>query len=648
MRSSGLFAAALFAGALLVLQIAACGSAEPAGCVDNDGDGLGVGCEGTEDCDDTNPLRTTNCDTVPAPDCSLDPFQTGCSCQVGLTAACYSGDEGTEDVGTCVGGRRLCTTGYWGLCLGETIPTYEVCDGLDEDCDGLVDEVVASPCGECVVDCVGGVWGNEAAPFAAGEGLAITSDGALTLERVESVGTTIWIPNSGDGTLSKIDGTSNLEVARYSTGGHEPSRVAVDYYGDVFVANREFGGVSTLRKIAGDPSRCVDRDGDGEITTSGGASVVADDECVLFTVEIGETDGVARALAIDGDRGLDDISGGNVWVGLHGGQAIVEVNGYDGSILDRVETPGFAPYAAAFDPRGRLWAIDKAGYLLSIDRFESLREAEIIALPLRCYNLYGMALENDGRVVMTGYDCNQVIVYDALLETWTLVPTPPSVRGAIVRETSRGAEAWVAHTDGRVSVLDVTPTPALRGTFSLSSDEATPLESIGIGVDDNGRVWAASTLGGEGGVGLATRLNAETGVIEAQVPVGFAPHVQGDLTGGRLLANFVPEASTEHIFTGCSSDSTRWQRVHSVADIGLGGELAIAIRWAEDEASLSAAEYVELGLAESGRSSLLIGSVGGVQDGGVLQVRITLRAAARDGAPLVREIGVQWICDGPD
>lgn len=68
-----------------------------------------------------------------------------------LTLACYTGPEGTEDVGTCHGGSMTCEKGVWGswlegvfqpnFCDGEVLPApTDVCNGADEDCDGLVDD----------------------------------------------------------------------------------------------------------------------------------------------------------------------------------------------------------------------------------------------------------------------------------------------------------------------------------------------------------------------------------------------------------------------------------------------------------------------------------------------------------------------------
>jgi len=71
-----------------------------------------------------------------------DPGATGTSttsCEPGASAPCYSGPEGTEDVGACAGGTMECNaegTGY-GACIGEVLPAEDACaTPEDEDCDG--------------------------------------------------------------------------------------------------------------------------------------------------------------------------------------------------------------------------------------------------------------------------------------------------------------------------------------------------------------------------------------------------------------------------------------------------------------------------------------------------------------------------------
>jgi hypothetical protein len=67
-----------------------------------------------------------------------------------LVRACYSGPANTEGVGVCVPGQQSCVLGQWGgvaggafvarMCLGEITPSEEICNALDDNCDGDVEE----------------------------------------------------------------------------------------------------------------------------------------------------------------------------------------------------------------------------------------------------------------------------------------------------------------------------------------------------------------------------------------------------------------------------------------------------------------------------------------------------------------------------
>lgn len=67
----------------------------------------------------------------------------GCVCEPGAIEACYGGPPGTEGVGTCLAGTRVCEPSglAWGACAGEVLPAAEVCgDGKDQDCSGAADD----------------------------------------------------------------------------------------------------------------------------------------------------------------------------------------------------------------------------------------------------------------------------------------------------------------------------------------------------------------------------------------------------------------------------------------------------------------------------------------------------------------------------
>jgi hypothetical protein len=98
-------------------------------------------------------------------DGQIDEDAGQCGCAADERRGCYAGPEGTAGVGLCRAGEQVCdgSTSTFGRCEGEVRPTGEVCNGLDDDCNGAVDDAlpgVGAPCsvesGACRSDGVTG------------------------------------------------------------------------------------------------------------------------------------------------------------------------------------------------------------------------------------------------------------------------------------------------------------------------------------------------------------------------------------------------------------------------------------------------------------------------------------------------------------
>ena len=103
-------------------------------CLDDDDDNDGS--PDALDCAPQDPIRGP----AAAELCNGVDDNCGGAVDEELSRGCYDGPPGTSGMGQCRDGQQACVAGAFAACVGQVLPSTETCDGLDNDCDRRIDE----------------------------------------------------------------------------------------------------------------------------------------------------------------------------------------------------------------------------------------------------------------------------------------------------------------------------------------------------------------------------------------------------------------------------------------------------------------------------------------------------------------------------
>ena len=350
----------------------------------------------------------------------------------------------------------------------------------------------------------------------------------------------IWIANAQEGTVSKIDTASIIEVGRYRTredGAGDPSRTSVSLSGDVAVANRA-GGIS---KFFAQESDCVESNGMPGIQTSSGAGDVLAwnvEECRAWYTEFPVTN--QRPVAwTQGSAAVDgcDSEGEKLWtvasavpglgpgIGGFGGVNVYLLDGETGTIDNELLVETFSglqlgAYGGAVDGEGDLWfspmgGIDPGNPLTRVD----VETFEVTHFPFpKGVASYGITVDHNGRIWVSSILGSGAARFDPVTEVWDVLGGGVGALGGLAE--AQDNHMWIATEIGAVSYEIDTLAP---GKVFVSPGGGGVK---GISVDANGYIWAVNDR--------AWKIDPDTG-LDVGVYDGLnGPYTYSDMTGWAL------------------------------------------------------------------------------------------------------------------
>ena len=429
----------------------------------------------------------------------------------------------------------------------------------------------------------------------------------------------IWVANSAEGTVSKIDTRTMKELARYRTGpaSPDPSRTTVSLTGDVVVVNR--GGASAT-KIAANVADCT---GPGAGTSSSGADVRAwgDDKCVLWNTPF-DAGSLARGGAFDAEKGLDGEISTSVWIGLWTKSQMLQLDSKTGAIKATVNVAPLKPYGAAIDGSHHVWVWGGGvGYIDAA----TLKFTRIADPPCA----YGIAVDSKGRVWTSGSEC--VARYTPGTAKWDSVPVSGFQRGLAI--DGKGS-VWVASTGSGVYQLNE-ETMAIVKTLPLG---AAGKNFVGMAIDFDGMVWSINQA-----ESMAYKIDPKT-YATTQIATGNGPYTYSDMTGFQLRNAADPFGKYLHLFKGCGA-TAKWLKLDYKATAPTGTMITIRARAGATPEATKAAPWILVAKVPGDLPPIDIAAkLGDAGKGEYLQVEFRLETISASTTPILSSINVISNC----
>jgi hypothetical protein len=344
----------------------------------------------------------------------------------------------------------------------------------------------------------------------------------------------IWIANSTQGTVSKIETVSTIEEGRYAVTNDDSmqsSRTSVNQYGDVAIGHRFYPRVT---KVAARMENCVDKNNNGMIDTSTGPGDIRpflEDECVLWSIDLPAQANGTRAVAweggsIDPDTCENTTPNPRLWVGYGTNPLeIYRLDGETGGVLDHAQVPstGFV-YGGAVNADGDFWVSDRSGLTLSKIDADTLA---VSSYPVPGSQAYGMGMDQNGHPWIATYTVgvgDYVYRFDPDLETFASAGgTSGRYRGMNI---DREGRAWVAgNSPCRLALFDAVLETEINDSIALPGC----VDPVGVSVDRDGYVWVVDR-----GASVAWKIDPTFHIVVGTVNGLINPYTYSDMTGQGL------------------------------------------------------------------------------------------------------------------